>query len=150
MKATDVIPAVIMLALSATVALGTIDLGLWDEITPGPAFVPAWIAAIGVVLVAFRLVEAWRGRDAPPPDWPNRAASAQIGATVAGLIAFAAISPILGMIPTAALLVAFLLIAVLRRPLMPSLTTVLVTTGLIYAVFVLWLGLRLPTGVVGL
>jgi hypothetical protein len=34
--------------------------------------------------------------------------------------------------------------------LLPSLVTVALTTGLIYAIFVLWLRVPLPTGVLGI
>ena len=53
------------------------------------------------------------------------------------------------MMSSAALFMAFLLIVVQRRRLLPSLATTAITTGLIYVVFVRWLGVRLPTGLTG-
>jgi putative tricarboxylic transport membrane protein len=50
---------------------------------------------------------------------------------------------------TAALFMAFLLVVVQRRRLLPSLVTTAITAGLIWAVFVRWLGVRLPTGLAG-
>ena len=49
-----------------------------------------------------------------------------------------------------ALLVAFVLLFVLRQALWPSLATVGITAGLIYAIFVGWLGVPLPRGPLGL
>ncbi len=149
MSMSDVIPAIIMLVLSVIVVLATWSLGYWIEFTPGPAFAPVWIAAAGVVLVILRLTEArWAGA-AAGVEWPDRNALVRILLTMGGLVALPILSPILGMVPSVALFIAFFLLVVARRRLVPTLTTVAVTTGLVYGVFVLWLGMRLPTGLFG-
>jgi hypothetical protein len=137
-----------MLILSAIVVLATWSLGYWIDTTAGPAFAPFWIAGAGIFLVILRLVEARLGA-AASIAWPDRNALVRIALTMAGLIALPILSPVLGMIPSVALFVAFFLLAVARRPLGPAFATVAVTTGLIYGIFVLWLGLPLPTGLFG-
>jgi hypothetical protein len=67
-----------------------------------------------------------------------------------GLVAFPALSPLLGMVPGVALFVALFLYALMARPLLPSLFTAAVTAGMIYLVFVRWLDVGLPTGYFGL
>ena len=67
-----------------------------------------------------------------------------------GLVAVPLVSPLLGLVPSLALLVAFLLLAILRQPLWPSLATLAVTVGLVYAIFVGWLGVPLPKGILGI
>jgi hypothetical protein len=49
------------------------------------------------------------------------------------------------MVPAVALLMAFLLLVVLRQPLVPSLVTTAIVAIGIEAIFVRWLGVPLPT-----
>ncbi len=149
MRMSDVLPAIALLALSATAALGTWHLGYWSDFTPGPAFLPIWAAGAGVLLSALLLVET-RGRGgAAGVEWPGREGFRRVAMAFAALVAFGVLSPVLGMMSSAALFMVFLLIVVQRRGIAPSLATTAITTGLIYAVFVRWLGVRLPTGLTG-
>jgi hypothetical protein len=142
-------PAVFILALSALVLFGIWDLAYWSGTAPGPAFLPYWLVALGVVLFVFGAAEAWRAREADGAVWPDRPALIRVVATFAGLLAIPILSPMLGMVPIVMLFMAFLLFVVLRRPLLPSLLTVGVTGGAIYAIFVWWLGVALPVGPLG-
>src|SRR5688572_7684418 len=146
---SDVVPALLMLALSGAIALETRSLSFWADTTPGPAFLPVWLAIAGVVLFGLRLAEARRLRVARV-EWPGRAALARVAMTFAALLVVPMVAPLLGLVPALALLVAFIVLVVLRQALLPSLVTVAVTTGLIYAIFVLWLRVPLPTGVLGI
>jgi hypothetical protein len=67
-----------------------------------------------------------------------------------GLVAVPLASPLLGLVPALALFVAFLLLAVLRQRLWPSLATLAITVGVVYGIFVAWLGVPLPKGVLGI
>jgi putative tricarboxylic transport membrane protein len=149
MRMSDVVPALLMLALSGAIALETRSLSFWADTTPGPAFLPAWLAIAGVVLFALRLAEARRLR-ATMVDWPGRAGVTRVATTFAALLVVPLLAPLLGLVPALALLVAFIVLIVLRQALWPSLFTVAITTGLIYAIFVLWLRVPLPTGVLGI
>jgi hypothetical protein len=128
-KKSDVVPALLMLALSAAIAVDTRGLGFWADTTPGPAFVPVWLALAGAVLVVLRLLEA---------------------RTLGGLIAVPLLAPWLGLLPALSLLVAFLLLVVLRRPLWPSLATLAISIGMVYGIFVGWLNVPLPKGILGI
>jgi putative tricarboxylic transport membrane protein len=147
-KKHDVVPALLMLALSAAIAFDTHNLSFWTDTTPGPAFLPLWLAVAGVVLAALRLVEA-RGSPSTA-EWPDRAALARVAMVLAGLLAVPIVSPLAGLVPALALLIAFLLLVVLRQPLWPSLATLAITVGLVHAVFVGWLGVPLPRGMLGI
>ena len=149
MRMSDVVPALLMLALSGANALETRSLSFWADTTPGPAFLPVWLAIAGVVLFALRLAEARRLRGARV-EWPDRAALARVATTFAALLVVPLLTPLLGLVPALALLVAFILLVVLRQALRPSLATVAVTTGLIFVIFVLWLKVPLPKGVLGI
>jgi hypothetical protein len=54
------------------------------------------------------------------------------------------LSPIIGMLPTCALYMAFLLLVVLRQNLIGSVLTIVVTVGVLDIIFIRWLGIALP------
>jgi hypothetical protein len=149
MRKSDVLPALLMLALSGAIAFDMRRLSFWDDTTPGPAFVPGWLALAGAVLFVLRLAEA-RGLRGAPVEWPQRPALTRVALIFGALLAVPLLAPLLGLVPALALLVLFVLLAVLRQRLWPSLATVAVTMALIYGIFVLWLGVALPKGPLGL
>jgi putative tricarboxylic transport membrane protein len=148
MKKSDVVPALLLLALSAAIALDTRALSFWADTTPGPAFMPAWLAIAGGVLAVLRLLEA--RRPSAQFDWPDRAAVLRVALILGGLVAVPLVSALLGLVASLALFVAFLLLVVLRQPLWPSLATLAITLGVVYGIFVSWLNVPLPKGVLGI
>jgi hypothetical protein len=147
MKMSDVVPALLMLVLSAAIAFDTRSLSFWADTTPGPAFLPVWLAVAGVVLSVVRLVEARRYREVIA--WPERAALLRIAVIFGVLAVVPLLSTLVGLVLALGLFVAFLLLVVLRQPLWPSLATVSIIIGLVYAIFVGWLGVPLPKGLIG-
>jgi hypothetical protein len=138
-------PAIFMICLAAGVLLGTSGLKLWDGFTPGPRFFPAWLAGASVVLSGLLLLTQKLGTDGAKLDLPEPGGVGRVLAILAGLIVMALILQTTGMVPALALFMLFLLVAVLRAPLVPSiLTTAIVTVG-IELLFVRWLGVPLPT-----
>jgi len=149
MRTADIVSAVIMLILSGAVLMATRDLPYWSDFAPGSAFAPFWVAATGAVLSVALLVGALRRESGPPVDWPDRAAFQRVVLTAAGLWAVVVLAPVLGLISTAVLFMLFLLLAVQRRRVLPSLLTTAITTALVYGVFVAWLGIAFPKGLMG-
>jgi len=152
MRVSDAIPALFILSLSALAVFGTWDLGYWSGTTLGPSFLPIWVAGLTVPVVVLQLIEAWRahGDDAHSgAEWPDWPALLRAALAFCGLVVIALLTPLLGMVPGIVLFVAFLLIVVLRRPLWPSLAAVVVTGGVIQGIFVWWLRLPLPVGIIG-
>ena len=132
MRISDAVPALFILALSALAVIGTWDLSYWSGTTPGPSFLPSWVAGVTLPVVALGLVEAWRGGGSHAgsgTEWPDRPALLRAALAFAGLVTIALLIPVLGMVPGIVLFVAFLLVVVLRRPLWPSLAAVFVTGG---------------------
>jgi hypothetical protein len=150
MRMSDVVPPLIMLALSAVLVFGTWDLGYWRDTTPGPAFAPAWIAAAGALLAILQLRSVRSAGWAGVYVWPDAVGMKRVATAFLGLIAFSAVSPLLGMVPSAALFVVLFLYGLLARPLISTLVTAVVTTGMIYVIFVWWLNVNLPTGYFGI
>jgi hypothetical protein len=149
MRISNVVPGVLILALSAAIFLDTRHLTYWSETTPGPGFFPYWLVLAGVAVFLLQLSEAWRAGREVTLDWPDRSALFRALATYGGLVAFAALTPVLGMIVSIVLFVVFLLIVILRQPVWPSLLATTITIGLIYMIFVRWLGIALPTSSLG-
>lgn len=149
MRIIDVAPAVVMLGLSATVFLGTLELPYWTDFTPGPAFLPRWIAGAGVFLSVILLVQAWRVGGAKP-EWPDKAGAIRVGLTTAGLILCVPLAPYIGFIAVGFLFMFGMMVGILRRKLVPSLLTAAFTGGLLYIVFIWWLKVALPAGLLGI
>ena len=139
-----------MLVLSATMVAGTLDMGIWDGFTPGPAFFPSLIAVFASTLAVLLLIRAWRSRDDEEGvDWPSAPILRRVGTVFGALVAFLLVTPVLGMLPAVAALLAFVMIVALRQPILPSLAAMAITTGFVYVIFVRWLALPMPTGVLG-
>lgn len=150
MRMSEVVPPLVMLALSAVLVFGTWHLGYWNDTTAGPAFAPTWIAAVGALLAILQLRSARSAGWAGVCDWPDAVGMKRVAATFFGLVAFLVVSPLLGMVPSAALFVVLFLYGLLARPLVSTLFTAAVTTGMIYVIFVRWLNVGLPTGYFGI
>lgn len=150
MRSVDVAPAVVMLGLSTTVFLGTSELPYWTDFTPGPAFLPRWIAGTGVLLCVILFFQAWRKGGAGKPEWPDRGGALRVGLTIAGLILCVPLAPHIGFITVTFLFMVGMMIGILRRRLVPSLLTAAFTGGLLYVVFVWWLKVALPAGPLGI
>jgi putative tricarboxylic transport membrane protein len=149
MRMSDVVPPLIMLALSAVLVFGTWHLGYWRDTTPGPAFAPVWLAGDGALLAILQL-RTVRSGGTGAYDWPDATGLKRVATAFFGVVAFSALSPLLGMVPGVALFVVLFLYGLMARPLVPSLITAGVTTGTIYFIFVRWLDVGLPTGYFGI
>jgi len=82
--------------------------------------------------------------------WPERAALIRVAVILTGLAAVPLLAPLLGLVPALALFIAFLLLAVMRQPFWPSLAALAITMGLVYGIFVGWLGVPVPKGLLGI
>jgi hypothetical protein len=149
MRTLDVAPALVMLGLSAVVYGGTRDLSYWSEFTPGPAFLPTWVAGAGVLISGVILVQALRKGGTGKPEWPDRAGGVRVLLTTGGLMLCVPLAPHLGFVATTVVFMVGMMLGILRRKLVPSLLTALTTGLLIYTVFVWWLKVALPTGPLG-
>jgi hypothetical protein len=138
-----------MLAFAGVVVMATLPLGLWQGFTPGPALFPVMIAGLPAILGVQLVVRALRGSGEGLIDWPGRRVQGTIALVYATLIGFFVLTPLIGMMPSIALFLAVVMIGVLRQPLVGSVLAVVITTGFLYLIFVLWLALPLPQGVWG-
>jgi putative tricarboxylic transport membrane protein len=150
MKILEVATALVILALAALVVVGTSDLPYWSETVPGPAFAPRWVALAGAVIAVLLLLYSLRRTDHEAVEWPHGEALRRVLVSVASLWIFLVLLPLLGFVACGILFMLSLLLAVQRRPLVPSLVTTLVTVAAAYSIFGLWLAIDLPKGPLGL
>jgi putative tricarboxylic transport membrane protein len=149
MRRMDIAASIFLLLCSALVAIGTSHLPYWADFAPGPAFASTWLAVAGVVIGGALLVQALR-RDADiAVDWPDRAGARQVLLGLGTLWLLLILMPLLGTALSGLTFVALFLLVVVRRPVVPSLITSVVTVALIEGVFGLWLKVDLPKGLVG-
>ena len=138
------LPALFLLALAAIIWFATAELRIWRGVTPGPRFFPMILAITGAAIALLMLLGQWRGREPANLDMPDRQGAQRVAITIAALVALAAGTPLLGMVPMVALFVLGMLLLVLRQRLVPSLAaTAIVALGL-QLIFVTWLDVALP------
>lgn len=145
----QIAPAIIMSALSALVIFETRHLPYWSDYSPGPAFAPWWIAFIGLLLSALLVFQAFRGTDVWEGSSTTRAGFARAAATFISLLVFLFLIPYLGLVITSVLTALVIMIAILRRAIVPSFVSALAAGGVIYGIFFWWLQIHLPTGPLG-
>lgn len=146
----DIVPALVLIILSLITALGVSNLEYWSEFTPGPAFAPYWIAAVGIALSILLLVQTRVSNRSRKPEWPDRPGAIRVFSASLGLVLILILSSYLGLLITILFFILFLLLGILRRKLVPSLITTLITMSLIYGVFIAWLRVSLPKGLFGI
>jgi hypothetical protein len=149
LKKIDIVAALILLGLSTLVVTETWDLPYWARFTPGPAFAAIWVAAAGFLIGLTLLVQALRSTSSEPVGWPDRTGARQVTLGAAALWILLVMIPWLGTGVAGLIFVAFFLLAVARRPLIPSLFTSVFTVVMIETVFRVWLNINLPQGVIG-
>jgi hypothetical protein len=149
MRTLDAAPALIMLGLSAVVYWGTRDLAYWSEFTPGPAFLPTWIAGAGALLSLILLAQALKKAGPGRPEWPDKAGGARVLLTTAGLVLCVPLAPHLGFVTTSVIFMIGMMTGILRRKIAPTLVTAATIGALIYGIFIWWLKVALPTGPLG-
>lgn len=150
MKTVDIVTALVVLALSIAVMAGTHQLDYWADFAPGSAFAPFWVGFAGVVLSLVLLVTTLRRARHEPHGFPDRRGLLRVVEVAGALWIMLLAVPLLGLIPAGVTLCLFLLLAVERRPIVPSLVATAITAGIVYGVFVAWLGISLPQGVLGI
>ncbi|MDR6953073.1 hypothetical protein J2X65_002434 [Ancylobacter sp. 3268] len=150
MRTTNLIAAFVLLALSVMVLSGTWYLSYWADFAPGSAFAPFWVAMTGVVLAVALFVATLLDDSGEPHSFPDRHGLVRVAALTAGLWLMVLLIPLVGFVMAGILFCLFLLLGIERRPLLPSLFATAVITGLVYGVFIAWLGIALPAGPFGI
>ncbi len=124
---------------------------LFDALGPGPGFFPFWLSLIGAALTAVILFQTVRGHDSSNSDiLPNRQAAIQGGSLLVALVAAALLFEPLGFRLTMLVFIAGLLWVFGARSLPGIALTAVAGSFGVFHVFLYWLKVPLPTGVLGL
>lgn len=145
----DIIAAILVLGVLAAGSLSLFGDSYWTGFAPGPAFMPYWVAAFGLVIATLLIVQVVRDRQPRQEDEPDFSDIRQAGMMVVLLLALVLGLPIFGMVTGAVLLMLVFLIGMKRRPVLPSMFATAVVAALVYGVFETWLKIDLPKGMVG-
>lgn len=150
MKRYDIITALVMLSLAAVAAFGTQGLDFWDDFGPSTRFMPIWVSIVTAILAVLLIVDAVKRETDTEPEWPDRVGIVRVSLVFSAIVIFIALVPWLGFVVATVLFALAMLLGVERKPLLPSIFTAAITAGLIQSVFVWWLSIPLPKGIVGL
>jgi putative tricarboxylic transport membrane protein len=146
------ITAAVLLGLSAFLGREALKLSYYSPLGPGPGFFPLWLAVLLAVMgVAMFWQATFRRPEAMPDDFfPDRRGYLRIGAVLAALVWVIALMDLLGFCLVMLVFYGFLLTVLGRQhPLVTGVIAVIGSFG-VYYVFVRWLAVALPVGVLAM
>jgi len=145
------ITGIVLLLLAGFVAVESLRLRYYTSLGPGPGFFPFWLAVILGGLAVVMLLQAGLGRPDPmPADFSaSRGGYLRMGAVVAAMVATTLVLEPLGFCLTMLAVYLFLLLTLGRqRALVVALVALGGSFG-VYHLFVRWLHVPLPRGLLG-
>ena len=149
MRKADMTSGAVLIGLGAVVATGTLSLPYWSDVTPGPAFAARWVSVISVLLGGLLVWQAFSRAEDFPIEWPDHAGAMSVVRTSSLLWSFCLALPFAGFALAGAVFMMAMLMWVQRRPLWPSVLATAITIGAGHAIFIKWLGIKLPLGPFG-
>ena len=150
MRTADRIGAAILLALAvAYTATAAGRYTYWTATGPGSGFFPFWLGLVLAVLSTLLLVSAVRRPD-PGPAWlPTGHGAARFVVVVLVTAVFIALMPLLGMVLGTAVFLAVLLRMLEGHSWRATVAVAVGAAVANWAIFVLWLKVPFPVGVLG-
>jgi putative tricarboxylic transport membrane protein len=142
----------VLLALAGFVAFESLKLRYYTPLGPGPGFFPFWLALVLAGLAIGILLQATLGRaEAMPEDFfASRTGYWKMGAVILALVATTVFLERLGFCLTMLAVYLFLLRALGRQGLIVTALVALAGSFGVHYLFVHWLQVPLPTGILGL
>lgn len=130
-------------AIGALLVWSGRDLTYWDRFAPGSGFLPVWLGAALVVLVALLVL---RNRGEPEEAANESGAWRKPAVIVAGLVVCVALVELLGFVAAVGAYLLFLLLYVEKLPAWLGGGVAIGATLSIYLIFAVWLRVPLPQG----
>ena len=150
MRAADRVAGAALLALGIAFSAGALThYPYWGENGPGPAFLPFWLGLAMAVLASILLLGAVRSGD-PGEPWLPRGEGLRRLVLVFGIsVAFVALLKVLGMAVGTVLFLVVLLRGLDRQPWHVTVAVSLAVAAVNYLIFIHWLKVPMPVGVLG-
>jgi hypothetical protein len=142
----EVILALLFGALGILWMVTSFGMPFWQGFAPQSGFVPFWYGVILTGLSVTTLINILRRHDGDEGKPPVGKPLVVLAALAAGILGLEAA----GFAPAVFLLLLFLFAVVERLPLARSALVAAVTTAILLLLFKVWLGVRLPTGPLGI
>src|SRR5918996_5559827 len=149
MRRADQVSGALLLALGVAFAAGAGQYPYWTPNGPGSGFLPLWLGLAMAVLAAALLIGASR-RPEPGEAWlPGGRATLRLVAVVLGTALFIALIPVLGMTAGTVLFLVGLLRFLEGHGWGTTLGVAIAAAFVNWLVFIYWLRVPFPVGVLG-
>jgi hypothetical protein len=145
----EIIASALVLAVMGVAAFSLSGDAYWTDFSPGPAFMPYWIAGFGAVIACLLIYQSIRNRLAVSNEI-DFSDLKPAGFVIVLLGLLLAVMPWAGMIIGSSVMILVILVGMQRRPIWPSLVTAAVTAAIVYGVFEIWLNIDLPRSPLGI
>ncbi len=149
MRLADRVSGLVLLIFGIGFALGAGRYPYWTPTGPGSGFLPFWLGLAMAVLAAMLLVGATRRPDAGHAWLPGGRALMRLVVVVVATVAFVWLLPVLGMPLGTFLFLVGLLRFLEGHTWVATLGVALVTSAVNWLVFMHWLHVPFPIGVLG-
>jgi putative tricarboxylic transport membrane protein len=150
MKRANQVAAIILFSVAGYIIAQALGMRLKDEYGPGPGLFPFGLGVILAVLSASLFIEhsSSRKQDKASP-FPDRKGSIAVGLVILALLAYILLINTLGFVLTTLLFVLFLMGVVQHDKPRTTIITAVAVAVMLYLIFEVGLGARLPRGPLG-
>ncbi|HYE94331.1 MAG TPA: tripartite tricarboxylate transporter TctB family protein [Terriglobales bacterium] len=149
MRRADQVSGALLLAFALAFAAGARQYPYTTPNGPGSGFLPLWLGAVMAVLGGMLFVRASRAREAGPAWLPGGRALARLVVVIAATAVFIWVLPVLGMTVTTAIFLVGLLRFLEGHTWVTTLGVAVATAAANWLVFIRWLNVPFPPGVLG-
>ena len=149
MRSADRVTAALLLAFAVAFSVGALkQYQWWGSGGPGPAFMPFWLGLVMACLALGLLLRSLKEQN-PGAAWlPRGEGLRDMLVVLASTVAFIALLKVTGMIIGTALYLAFLVRYLGRHRWWVTLAVALAAAGFNWLVFVHWLRVPMPEGMI--
>ena len=149
MRSADRVTAALLLAFAVAFSVGALkQYQWWGSGGPGPAFMPFWLGLVMALLALSMLLRSLKQKE-PGAAWlPRGEGLRDMLVVLAATVAFIALLKVTGMIIGTALYLAFLVRYLGKHRWWVTLAIALAAAGFNWLVFVHWLRVPMPEGMI--
>ena len=149
MRQADRITAALLLAFAVAFSAGALKYyQWWGSGGPGPAFMPFWLGLVMALLALMMLMRSLRENNPGEPWFPRGEGRRDLLVVLAATVAYVALLNVTGMIIGTALYLAILVRYLANHRWWVTLSVALGAAGVNWLVFVHWLHVPMPEGVI--